>query len=117
MSGPFESERQARGAGHAIVRPDDGCYVLSPSQNRLLLERACNAAGVELGAYDCRILDWLSGYEDSICAVIAGLVSRAHQDAELLAQIRLVLGAFDWETDDRRYALEQIDDIVNGQMR
>jgi hypothetical protein len=30
-----------------------------------------------------------------------------------LAEIRLVLDAFDWETDDRQYALEQIDEIVN----
>ncbi len=33
--------------------------------------------------------------------------------AAQLAQIRLVLGAFNWETDDRQYALEQIDGIVN----
>ena len=33
--------------------------------------------------------------------------------AAQLAEIRLVLEAFDWETDDRQYALEQIDDIVN----
>ena len=31
-----------------------------------------------------------------------------------LAEIRLVLDAFDWETDDRQYALEQIDQIVSG---
>jgi hypothetical protein len=38
----------------------------------------------------------------------------APSDAEaLLAEVRLVLAAFDWETDDRQYALEQIDDIVN----
>jgi hypothetical protein len=30
-----------------------------------------------------------------------------------LAEIRLVFEAFDWETDDRQYALEEIDDIVN----
>jgi hypothetical protein len=30
-----------------------------------------------------------------------------------LAEIRLVLEAFDWETDDRQYELEQVDDIVN----
>lgn len=34
-----------------------------------------------------------------------------------LAEIRLVLDAFDWETSDRQYALEQIDDIVNGDVR
>jgi hypothetical protein len=113
VSGPFETERLARDAAHAIVAPDDGWSILHAPQNRLLLERACKAAGVELGAYDRRILDWLAGLEDSICAVVAGLVSRAHQDAGQLAQVRLVLGAFDWETDDRQYALEQIDDIVN----
>jgi len=31
-----------------------------------------------------------------------------------LVEIRLVLEAFDWETDDRRYALEQIVEIVSG---
>jgi hypothetical protein len=34
--------------------------------------------------------------------------------AARLADIRLVLTAFDWSTDDRQYALEQIDGIVNG---
>lgn len=31
-----------------------------------------------------------------------------------MEQIRLVLDAFDWEHDDRQYALEQIDDILRG---
>jgi len=34
--------------------------------------------------------------------------------AEKLAEVRAVLDAFDWTTDDRQYALEQIEDIVNG---
>jgi len=34
--------------------------------------------------------------------------------AEQLEEIRLVLEAFDWETDDRQYALEQIEQIVSG---
>jgi len=33
--------------------------------------------------------------------------------AEQLEEIRLVLEAFCWETDDRQYALEQIDDILH----
>jgi hypothetical protein len=28
--------------------------------------------------YDRRIMDWLSGFEDSICGAIVGLVARAH---------------------------------------
>jgi hypothetical protein len=34
--------------------------------------------------------------------------------AAQLTEIRSVLEAFDWETDNRQYALEQIDGIVNG---
>ena len=74
---PFETEREARAAAHEVVRPEYGWSILSKPQNLLLLERACEAAGVELGAYDRRILDWLSGFEDSMCAVVAGLVARA----------------------------------------
>ena len=33
--------------------------------------------------------------------------------AAQLAEIRAVFEAFEWERDDRQYALEQIDDIVN----
>jgi hypothetical protein len=83
VNGPYETERDARAAAHAAVAPEEGWSILRGPQNRLLLERACKAAGVELGAYDRRILDWLSGYEDSICAVVAGLISRAHQDGAL----------------------------------
>lgn len=31
-----------------------------------------------------------------------------------LEQIRAVLEVFDWETDDRQFALEQIDDILRS---
>ena len=31
-----------------------------------------------------------------------------------LAEIRLVFDAFDWETDDRQYALEQVAQIVGA---
>jgi hypothetical protein len=43
-----------------------------------LLEGACQAAGVQLGAYDHRILIWLTAWEPATCAVIAGLITRAH---------------------------------------
>jgi hypothetical protein len=115
VSGPFNEEREARRAAHATVAPEAGWSILRGPQNRLLLERACKAAGVELGAYDRRILDWLAGYEDSICMVVAGLIGRAHEHgAAQMAEIRLLLGAFDWQASDRQRALERIDDIVNG---
>jgi len=37
--------------------------------------------------------------------------------AAQLAEVRALLEAFDWETGDRQYALEHIDDIVNGRSR
>ena len=46
--------------------------------NHRLLDEACRAARAELGAWDHRVLLWLSGYEPETCAVIAGLITRAH---------------------------------------
>jgi hypothetical protein len=75
--GPFESEQEARDAALAEVQPRPGWSILSSGQNRELLTDACGRAGVTLGAYDRRILEWLAGFEDSACAVIAGLIVRA----------------------------------------
>ena len=77
INGPFETEREAHAAALAVIPPDPGWSILHTSQNMLVIRRACEAAGVELGAYDQRIIDWLSGFEDSVCAVVAGLVARA----------------------------------------
>jgi hypothetical protein len=76
-NGPFETEREARAAAHQVVRPEQGWSILHKSQNRFVVEQACETAGVELGVYDRQIIDWLSGFEDSVCAVVAGLVARA----------------------------------------
>ena len=43
----------------------------------------------------------------------AGQAAVQSPAAAQLAEIRLVLEAFDWESGDRQYALEQIDDVVN----
>jgi hypothetical protein len=40
----------------------------------------CERAGTVLGAFDSRVLGWLANYEPETCAVIAGLISRAHGD-------------------------------------
>ncbi len=78
MTGPFETERQARDAALGLGGPPrPGWSILSGEQNRAMVAAACEAAGVTLGTYDERILGWLAGFEDSICAVVAGLISRA----------------------------------------
>ena len=76
-NGPFETEREARAAAHQVVRPEPGWSILHKSQSRFVVEQACETAGVELGVYDRQIIDWLAGFEDSMCAVVAGLVARA----------------------------------------
>jgi hypothetical protein len=79
-SGPFETEREASDA--ALERggpPEDGWAILSAKQNLAMLLGACADAGITVGAYDSRILHWLSGFEHATCAVIAGLITRAHE--------------------------------------
>jgi hypothetical protein len=77
-AGPFESEHEARSAAHSVIPPAEGSTILTSAQNRQLIGDALGEAGVRTGAYDDQILKWLSGWEDAICAVVAGLVSRAH---------------------------------------
>ena len=170
--GPYGTEAEALTEPavrevYAAMRATPGTGAGQDGAEKIML-RACDAAGVALGAYDAGILRWLAGFEPQACAAIAGIIARAaggnaqpalcwcghleraHNavlqsggcgfctecapgrcgryeaarpgqaaDAEepdaaaQLAEIRLVLEAFDWERDDRQYALEQIDDIVN----
>jgi hypothetical protein len=80
MTGPFETERAAREAATAYAVVADvaaGQASSIAAANRAMLLDAVNAAGVQLGDYDRRILDWLAGYEPATCAVVAGLIARA----------------------------------------
>jgi hypothetical protein len=56
---------------------------------------------------------WAGRLADMLALLLDGQDAPPAGAAEQLEEIRLVLEAFDWETDDRQYALEQIDDIVN----
>ena len=81
MIPPFDSDRQARelpevAAIYAAFERDHGIGKMALHSHRLLCE-ALSAAGVELGAYDHRIVGWLAGWEPQTCAVIAGWVQRA----------------------------------------
>jgi hypothetical protein len=129
MTGPFETDQQVRELP-AVKAIYDAMYtshrrgVMGELGHRLLGE-ACQAAGVEVGAYDDRILVWLAGFEPETCAVVAGLITRAHEagraapaavaeDTRRLNAIREVLNHFNWETDDRQLALEAIERIADG---
>ena len=90
--GPFESEREARElpavqAVYAAFDADPGPGRMAPHNLAMLLS-ACEAAGVELGAFDRRTLGWLATFEPASCAVMASLITRANQAAELIARSR-----------------------------
>ena len=36
----------------------------------------------KIGGYDLKILAWLAGWEPQVCAVVAGLITRARSHAE-----------------------------------
>jgi hypothetical protein len=78
VNGPYETGREAHAAAVAAIPPHVAGSILTAEQNRQLLTQACESTGVALGAFDRRIIDWLAGYEDSTCGVIAGLITRAH---------------------------------------
>ena len=80
--GPIETEREALGLPavrdiFAAFDRDPGVGKMAPHTHKMLIS-ACVAAGVELGDYDRRILLWLAGFEPQACAVVAGLIGRAH---------------------------------------
>ena len=84
MTGPYETDRRVRelpavraiyDAMHASRRRGG---VMGELGYRLL-DEACEAASVKVGAYDHRILIWLRGFEPETCAVLAGLITRGYQ--------------------------------------
>lgn len=77
--GPFETEAEARAAAHKIIPPEPGWSILSEDQHRELLEQICAESGVELGAFERRILGWLANWEDATCTAIAAIITRAHE--------------------------------------
>ena len=77
---PLETEAQARELPE--VRAIRAAWRSNPARrpdadNARLITEACDRAGVELGAFDRRIVAWLAGFEATTCAVVAGLISRA----------------------------------------
>jgi ferredoxin len=81
VTGPYETEHEARTSPEvravwASWYANPGAGKMEP-HNLAMLTAACSAAGVELGAYDLRILGWLAGWEAQTCAVIAGIIKRA----------------------------------------
>ena len=92
---PLETEAQARElpAVRAIYDAMHERLGVADEMCARLITDACGAAGVELGAYDRRIVPWLAGWEPQTCAVVAGLITRATgTDAGLAPEQLATLG-------------------------
>ena len=79
-SGPYESERKAAASPAARAAHEAFGTGRGPGMtaaNHRALCSAISAAGVDLGAWDHRIVMWLSSFEPSTVAVVAGLITRA----------------------------------------
>jgi hypothetical protein len=113
MTGPYESGREARAtvahiyqAGHASTRRG-----VMAEENYLMLFRACEAAGIDLGSptsYDRRILAWLAGFEPETCAVVVGLIARAHPPASGDLRSAVLAGNIDLTPEQLRTVLDAL---------
>lgn len=103
MTGPYETQEQASQAAagiYAAMRADTAGGAMTRG-GRDLVEGACQRAGVTLGAYDRRIVEWLAGIAPEYAAVIAGLAERAAAltEAQLAVLRRLYSDARDFRTE------------------
>jgi hypothetical protein len=71
---PYEARAQAHAAAVAAIPPGDGLSVLSAEQNRELLTRALQDAGVPVGAHGEEVIGYLAGLTDDMCEEIASWV-------------------------------------------
>lgn len=80
IRGPYETERQARADVGWIYAESQHSYRPGAlgEVNLAFLREACELAGVNLGTYDSRILAWFANWEPQTCAVLVGLITRAH---------------------------------------
>lgn len=86
-TGPYETEAQAHAEPmprelsrlHAEdrIRSGDPDRLARNTVLKALLD-ACEAAGVEVGAFDRRTLAWLADTEGSTAQVVIGLITRAY---------------------------------------
>jgi hypothetical protein len=78
--GPYHSERDTYTTpllvDTGLDTPEGGVY---SALNRIALLTAIRDAGVKLGDFDVRVVEWLCGLEPSTVQVVIGLIGRAHE--------------------------------------
>lgn len=82
--GPFESDDEVRALPEvaAIYEAYDHGFGTGNLSGAPLITAACDAAGVAIGAYDARTIEWMGNWEPHTCAVFAGLIRRAHESGK-----------------------------------
>ncbi len=79
MSGQYDTEVQA--AAELMPRMALRSDLTAEDAERIKVDHlsaCCVEAGVELGAYDRRIIAWLGRWEPTTAQVIGALIGRAH---------------------------------------
>lgn len=77
-TGPIESEPRIDRAPLQPGPYTDEMRAQDLRESRAIILDELAAAGVELGAYDRRIIAWLANWEDSTLIAIASWIKRAH---------------------------------------
>jgi hypothetical protein len=100
-SGPFHTEREALVASlyHQQGRPWNTDV---PTTMLNLADLAAALPGVDLGAHDKRIIEWLAGWEPSTVAVVSGLITRARGAGLPPSEVSTILAALDEAADYKR---------------
>lgn len=80
--GPYATEREA--AAESMPRAVTALHVQAGDPDRAAytlrlraLYDVCDGAGVQLGSYDMRTLEWLARWEPTTVQAIVGIIARA----------------------------------------
>jgi hypothetical protein len=80
---PLETEDQARSlpAAQSAWAHYEAALApgAAPDPNLAMLTGACDEAAAALGAFDLSTLTWLADFTPETCAVVASLITRAHE--------------------------------------
>jgi hypothetical protein len=79
---PYETEREAAAAARHIHDTEPGTGARHGAPGTCGCWRTPAALRVSSSAPTTRILVWLTGWEPTTCAGVAGIIARAHASAE-----------------------------------
>jgi hypothetical protein len=121
--GPYETEEQALAEPmpREVAALHDAGLVRTGDPDRLVrnavwrhLAGSCEAAGVVLGTFDRRTLDWLCGWEPSTAQVLIGVVTRAHVAGVAVGEERARPGS---KQDDALFAQHAALEAIEAELR